>query len=72
MAIKRLRNVLRRPKYIATKAKVHLTTSFIDSFKHDEIGVGHKINIRGWRFIFSSLLVCAAGVCFAKSRDSEN
>jgi hypothetical protein len=30
----------------ATKAKVHLTTSFINSFKHDEIGVGHKINVR--------------------------
>jgi len=56
----------------ATKAKVHLTTSFINSFKHDEIGVGHKINVRGWRFNFSSFLVCAAGVCFVKSRDLEN
>jgi hypothetical protein len=56
----------------ATKAKVHLTTSFINSFKHDEIGVGCRINIRGWRFIFSNFLVCAARVCFARSRDLEN
>jgi hypothetical protein len=44
----------------ATKAKVHLTASFINSFKHDEIGVGHRINIRGWKFIFSNFLVCVA------------
>jgi hypothetical protein len=56
----------------AMKAKVHLTTLFINSFKHDEIGVGHRINIRGWRFIFSSFLVCAARVCSAKSRGFEN
>ncbi len=43
-----------------TKAKVHLTTSFINSFKHDEIGVGHRINIWGWKFIFSNFLVCVA------------
>ncbi len=34
-------------KKAATKAKVHLTGSFINSFKQNEIGMGHKINIRG-------------------------
>jgi len=31
----------------ATKAKIHLTMSFINSFKQNEIGVGHRINIWG-------------------------
>ncbi len=33
-------------------AEVHLITSFINSSKRNEIGVGHRINIQGWRFIF--------------------
>jgi hypothetical protein len=54
------------------KAEIHFTTSFINSLKHNEIGVGHKINIGGWRFIFSNVFVCATGICLAKSRDLEN
>jgi len=41
------------------EGQVHLITSFINSSKHNEIGVGRKINIQGWRFIFSDFLVCS-------------
>jgi hypothetical protein len=52
-------------------AEVHLITSFINSSKRNEIGVGHKINIRGWRFIFFQFS-SVAGISLAKSRDLEN
>jgi len=54
------------------KAKVHLTKSFINFLKHNEIGARYRINIGGWRFIFSNFLLCATGICLAKSYDLED